>query len=77
MNSLDSIKNSLIDQILATNNEELLKTVFSIFKIAKTEYQIMLTPEQKEMLMLGEKDIEYGNLVSSDELDKLDKEWLY
>ena len=77
MNSLDSIKNNLIDNILATNNEELLKAVFSIFKVAKSENKIRLTDEQEEMLMLGEKDIEYGNLVSAEELDKLDKEWLY
>jgi hypothetical protein len=77
MNSLEIIKNNLIDNILATNNEELLKVVFSIFKVAKTENKIRLTDEQEEMLMLGEKDIEYGNLVSAEELDKLDKEWLY
>jgi hypothetical protein len=77
MNSLEIIKNNLIDNILATNNEELLKAVFSMFKVAKTENKIRLTDEQEEMLMLGEKDIEYGNLVSSEELDKLDKEWLY
>ncbi len=77
MDSLDSIKNSLIDNILATNNEELLNVIFSIFKVAKTEGKISLTKEQSEMLILGEKDIEYGNLVSTEELDKLDKEWLY
>ena len=77
MNTLDSIKNNLIDNILATNNEELLKAVFSIFKIAKTENKISLTDEQEEMLILGEKDIEYGNLVSAKDLDKLDNEWLY
>ncbi len=77
MNTLDSIKNNLIDNILATNNEELLKAVFSIFKIAKTENKISLTDEQEEMLILGEKDIEYGNLVSAEDLDKLDNEWLY
>ena len=48
----------------------------TIFKVAKKENKIRFTDEQEEILMLGEKGIAYGNLVSAEELDKLDKVWL-
>ncbi|PJB16103.1 MAG: hypothetical protein CO118_00985 [Flavobacteriales bacterium CG_4_9_14_3_um_filter_32_8] len=64
MSGLDSIKNSLIDRILATKNEELLKAICNIFEFTQTDSIISLSSEQLEMLQMSEKDIECGNLVA-------------
>ena len=76
MTTLDSIKNWLIDKILAARNEQLLEAIENIFVSTQKEEVISLSSEQIEMLMMSEQDIKNGNLVSESELDKLDTQWL-
>lgn len=76
MNALENIKNSLIDRILATKNEQLLEAIKSIFDSTQSEEIISLSTEQIEMLSMSEKDIEYGKLVSESELSNRDSKWL-
>ena len=76
MNALENIKNSLIDRILATKNEQLLKAIKSIFDSTQSEEIISLSTEQIEMLSMSEKDIGYGKLVSESELSNRDSKWL-
>ena len=76
MTTLDSIRNSLIDKIIATNNEKLLNAIASIFESTQSEEKVQLTSEQIEMLMMSENDIKCGKLISEDELKKTDFEWL-
>ncbi len=76
MTGLENIKNNLIDKILATKNEKLLKAISNIFDSTQREEIMSLTSEQIEMLVMSEKDIENGNLVSESELNKTDSEWL-
>ena len=76
MNTLENIKNSLIDRILATRNEQLLEAIKNIFDSTQSEEIISLSTEQIEMLSLSEKDIEDGKLVSESELNKRDSKWL-
>ena len=76
MNALENIKNSLIDRILATRNEQLLEAIKSIFDSTQSEEIISLSTEQIEMLYMSEKDIEEGKLVSESELSKRDSKWL-
>ncbi len=76
MSGLETIKNSLIDRILATRNKELLKAINSIFDSTQNEELVSLTSEQIEMLLMSEKDIENGDILSESELDKSDIEWL-
>ena len=70
MTGIDTIKNNLIERILATKNEMLLKAISTIFESTQTEGIISLSSEQNEMLLMSEKDIEQGHLVSEDELNK-------
>ena len=77
MTTLDIIKNSLIDKIIATNNEKLLSTIANILESAQSEEKIRLTSEQIKMLMLSENDIKCKKLISEDELIKFDLKWLY
>ncbi len=76
MNALENIKNSLIDRILATRNEQLLEAIKNIFDSTQSEEIISLSTEQIEMLSMSEKDIEDGKLVSESELSKRDSKWL-
>jgi len=76
MTAIDSIKNRLIDRILATKNEKLLVAISNIFESTQSENVVSLSSEQIEMLLMSEKDIENGDLVSETELNKSDTEWL-
>jgi hypothetical protein len=76
MTTLDNVKHRLIDKILTATNEQLLEAIENIFVSMQTDEILPLTTEQIEMLMMSEKDIENGNLVSEYELDKLDEQWL-
>lgn len=76
MNALENIKNSLIDKILATRNEQLLEAIKNIFDSTQSEDIISLSTEQIEMLSMSEKDIEDGKLISESELSKRDSKWL-
>lgn len=77
MTTLDSIKNRLIDRILSVQNEKFLEAIEKIFDTTQKEDEIKLYPEQREMLMISEADIDAGNVVSESELDKMDSKWLY
>ncbi len=76
MPTIECIKNRLIDRILATKNEQLLEAIENIFVSTQNEDIVSLTSEQIEMLMMSEEDISYGNVVSEDELEKRDTQWL-
>ena len=76
MTTLDSIKNRLINKILAARNEQLLEAIENIFVSTQKEEVISLSSEQIEMLMMSEQDIKNGILVSESELDKFDTQWL-
>ena len=76
MKGIETIKNNLIDRILATRNEKLLQAISNIFESTQTDDMVSLSSEQIEMLLMSEKDIESGNLISESELDESDSKWL-
>jgi len=76
MTTLNSIKNRLIDKILAARNEQFLEAIENIFVSTQKDKTIPLSSEQIEMLIMSDEDIRNDNLVSEPELDKLDKQWL-
>ena len=76
MTTLAHIKNRLIDRILVTQNEQLLTAIGNIFNSTQTEEKLSLSSEQIEMLMMSERDIEEGNLISGADLKKMDPEWM-
>jgi hypothetical protein len=76
MTGIDSIKNNLIDRILATRNEKLLKAISNIFESTQTDNIVSLTSEQIEMLLMSDKDIKSGNIISESELNDADSKWL-
>jgi len=76
MTALENIKNGLIDRILATKNEKLLLAIKTIFESAGTEDPVSVSSEQLEMLMMSEDDITNNRLISEDDLNNSDSEWL-
>lgn len=76
MESTDNLKNRLINRILASKNEKFLEAIEGLFITTQKEDIINLTSSQKEMIKMGLKDIEEGNIFSETELEKLDNEWL-
>ncbi|MDO9594693.1 MAG: hypothetical protein Q7J19_06840 [Lutibacter sp.] len=76
MTGIETIKNNLIDRILATRNEKLLQAISNIFESTQSDDMVSLSSEQIEMLLMSEKDIETGNFISESELDESDSKWL-
>ena len=77
MESLSNLKNNLIDQILVSENEGLLIAIQGILESTVTDKnKRSLDSYQIEMLLMSEKDISEGNLISEEDLRKEDSEWM-
>ena len=76
MKGIQKIKTRLINRILATNNESLLDAVDVILATVQPLEILSLSEEQIEMLMMSEVDIASGKVLSEEELDNLDAQWM-
>ncbi|MBU1368413.1 MAG: hypothetical protein KJ578_13745 [Bacteroidetes bacterium] len=77
MATVDSIRNDLIDKILAINNKEYLVALNNLIAVGTTDKQpYPLTEEQELMLEMSEKDIKYGRTVPQDEMKTRTQAWL-
>ncbi|AZQ59748.1 hypothetical protein EJ994_13430 [Maribacter sp. MJ134] len=77
MATVDKIRNGLIDKILTIRNKEFLKALDQIISSSSSETEIVeLSDEQKQMLEMSEDDIANGRLISQNEMDKRNLEWL-
>lgn len=63
--SVNHLRNTLIDKLMAINNEGYLKALNNLIdKSGITKDTYALTETQIEMLMMSEEDIKHGRLVS-------------
>ncbi len=77
MATVDTLRNSLIDKLLSISNKEYLLALNQLVESSAVDNDaVKLTEEQILMLHLSDKDIETGKLISQDQLDKNDLEWL-
>jgi archaellum component FlaF (FlaF/FlaG flagellin family) len=77
MATVDKIRNGLIDKILSIRNKEFLEALDKIISSSSSEKEIVeLSDEQKQMLQMSEDDIANGRLISQNEMDKRNLEWL-
>lgn len=76
MNSLEVTRNKLIDRILASSNEKFLEAIETIFISSNESELVNLSSAQIEMIQMSELDIKNGNVLSQEDLDKSDFEWL-
>lgn len=77
MKPVDNIRNGLIDKLLAIQSKDFLLALDKLLASANTHGEtVSLTEEQKSMLQMSETDIANDDLLSEDELQQQDKEWL-
>ena len=76
MKPVDSIRNKLIDKILAIQNADFLKALDKLVSSSAQADKVILSSEQKEMLRMSQADIEAGNVISHSDLNKEVEEWL-
>ncbi len=73
----DRLRNSIIDKLLTISNKEYLSALYQLITTSKVDEDIIqLSEEQIAMLTMSDDDIAHGRLVSQDELDEMDREWL-
>jgi hypothetical protein len=74
---VDIIRNGIIDKLLTISDEEYLKTLLQLIENSDVKHEkVVLTKEQKLMLEMSEKDLLDGQIISQNDLDKNDLEWL-
>ena len=78
MDSINILKNRLIDKIFASQNSQLLERIEKLIdsKSDTSESLVHLNSEQLEMLLMGVEDVKQGRFISQEELDDRDQEWL-
>ena len=77
MTTVENIRNGLIDKILSIKNIDILEALDKLISVSSLESDtVLLTDEQKILLEMSEKDIEVGNLISQEAMDKRNLEWL-
>lgn len=76
MTPLDEIKIKLIDKISHSQNKNLLSVIDNIIDSSESKNKLFLTDEQIKMLEMSERDIENGDLITAEELERLDSKWM-
>ena len=77
MKPVDNIRSGLIEKLLAIQSKDFLLALDKLLASSSAKGEIVaLTEEQKIMLQMSETDIKNGDLLSEEELDQQDKEWL-
>lgn len=77
MTGADNIRNSIIDKLLTISNKDYLLALYKLVSTSNVnEEVIQLSETQILMLNMSEDDIKNNRIVSQEELDKMDLEWL-
>ncbi len=77
MANIDEIRNGIIDKILQISDRDYLLALFKLVdnsSVVADKYK--LTEEHKLLLEMSEADIKYNRVISQNDLDKMDTEWL-
>jgi len=77
MSVADKIRNSIIDKLLTISDKEYLSALYQIVSTSAVNDDIVkLSEAQILMLNMSDEDINNDRMISYDELDKTDLEWL-
>ncbi len=77
MATIDKIKSDLIDKIISIQNRDFLKALDVLVSANSIQSEpVKLSPDQKIMLEMSERDIKKGRLIDQDALEKRNLEWL-
>ena len=70
------IKLEIFDKLKEVEDISLLKKIQKLLKRIPTETSYILSEAEIEMLKMSEDDIKAGRVISQEQLDKEDLEWL-
>lgn len=77
MTAEDNIRNSIIDKLLTISNKDYLAALYQLISTSKVNDDVIqLSEAQILMLNMSDDDIKNNRVVSQDDLDKMDLEWL-
>lgn len=76
MNSLSNLRSRIIEKVKLTKDEKDLAFLDDLLsKINSTEVYTYSSAEEK-LLKLAEEDISYGRVLTQEDLDQQDEEWM-
>ncbi len=76
MTPIGTLKAKLIDKNLLSENVELLEAIDLIFNTTSSANHYKLNSYEIELLKMSESDIENGRVISEEELEKRDQDWM-
>ena len=77
MSTIDITRNKIIDKLLVISNERYLDAILQIVDNSSSIVEkVELQPAQIELLRMSEDDYKNGRVISQEQLDNEDKEWL-
>lgn len=77
MSTTDILRNNIIDKLLTITNKDYLSALYQLVNSSSVDQDsVILSEEQILMLQLSDDDIKNGRLISQDQLDKDDLQWL-
>ena len=77
MNATDNIRNSIIDKLLTISNKDYLSALYQLVSSSTVgEEVIQLSEAQILILNRSDDDIKNNRVVSQEQVDKSDLEWL-
>lgn len=77
MTSIDITRNKIIDKLLAITNKSYLDAFYTLIEESTiVKNKIELSEAQITMLKMSENDFENGKIISNEQLEKDEEEWL-
>ena len=77
MASTEQIRNNIIDKLISIKNKELLSAVDRLLEVSvKGEDIFKVSENQRKGLQASEMDIANGRMISDEELNNEEDEWL-
>ena len=77
MATVDNLRNDIIDKLLTISNKEYLSALYQLVDKSSVDTDVVkLSAEQVIMLQLSDNDIANNKLISQNDLDHQDLEWL-
>lgn len=77
MNRTDNLRNSINEKLLSISNKDYLEALYQIVDKTAAESDILtLNEDQKKLLKMSDLDIKDGRLITQEQLDKDDLQWL-
>lgn len=74
---MDNLKHSILDKLISVEDEGLLKKINDLIgDINLEEKPIKVSDAQRQMLINSEQDILNGNLISDEEVNEEEEQWL-